>query len=72
VISDLPICRNNIVIILKESPSRRPPKNIELLLKSRTYIKWNPEEESQADFYERLKEALCRQSDSYRYHKVIP
>ena len=65
-------CRNNIVIILKEAPARRPPKTIEFLLKTRTYIKWSPEEGRQADFYQRLKEALQRQSDSYRYHKVIP
>ena len=38
----------------------------------RTYIKWSPEESKQADFYERLKDTLVRQSETYRYHKVIP
>jgi hypothetical protein len=132
------------VIILKEDLAERPPKNIDFLLKTRTYIKWSRDENRQArpgneyvfsvsgekkvkfpkhwktvwffannenskqlsqnnivflkdicmfaskantqflfakifvpilrqtDFYERLKAALSRQSDSFRYHKVVP
>jgi hypothetical protein len=58
------------VIILKEELDRRPPKNVDFLLKTRTYIQW--EEKKQADFYVRLKEALCRHASSYRFHKVVP
>jgi hypothetical protein len=40
--------RNNIVIILKEDLAERPPKNIDFLLKTRTYIKWSRDENRQA------------------------
>ncbi len=36
------------MIILKEDLSERPPKNIDFLLKTRTYIKWSRDENRQA------------------------
>jgi hypothetical protein len=36
------------VIILKEDLAERPPKNIDFLLKTRTYIKWSRDENRQA------------------------
>lgn len=53
-----------IMLLLERIPEEEQPKKLKYLLKTRTYIEWVPDLESQKLFWARLLRAIAKPSDS--------
>lgn len=53
-----------IMLLLEHIPDEEQPKKLKYLLKTRTYIEWVPDLESQKLFWARLMRAISKPSDS--------
>ncbi|XP_063613695.1 toll-like receptor 13 isoform X1 [Penaeus indicus] len=53
-----------IMLLLERIPDEEQPKKLKYLLKTRTYIEWVPDLESQKLFWARLLRAIAKPSDS--------